>query len=138
MASTRETAVAGLHAVLDAALPWATVLRNAVLPERMPEIGLVILRDGDPGEPEATLSPLTWHYEHRAEIEVIALDDAGFDAVCSAIGAAVTGNRTLGGTVRWAECEAVAPSDIYAEGAAPPKAGIIPVVLYYSTTDPLN
>ena len=36
----------------------ATVLRGEVLPERVPSDGLLILRDGDPGEPEMTLSPL--------------------------------------------------------------------------------
>jgi hypothetical protein len=39
------------------ALP-ATALRGEVLPERVPAEGLLILRDGEPGEPEVTLSPL--------------------------------------------------------------------------------
>jgi hypothetical protein len=39
-----------------------------VLPERVPAAGLLILRDGETGEPEVTLSPLRYHDEHRAEI----------------------------------------------------------------------
>jgi hypothetical protein len=45
--SPRETILAALHARLSA-LP-ATVLRGEVLPERVPTVGLLILRDGEPG-----------------------------------------------------------------------------------------
>ncbi len=47
------------------ALP-ATALRGEVLPERVPANGLLILRDGGPGEPEVTLSPLAC--QHRAAV----------------------------------------------------------------------
>ena len=63
--TVRETILSALHARLSA-LP-ATALRGEVLPERIPPAGLLILRDGEPGEPEVTLSPLTYHYQHRAE-----------------------------------------------------------------------
>ena len=52
----REDVLAALQARL-LALP-ATTLRREVLPERLPDGGLLILRDGEPGEPEVTLSPL--------------------------------------------------------------------------------
>lgn len=57
MMTPRETILVALHMRL-LALP-ATVLRGEVLPERVPPPGLVILRDGEPGEPEVTLLPLT-------------------------------------------------------------------------------
>jgi len=69
MPTTRETILAALHARLSA-LP-AIALRGEVLPERVPADGLLILRDGEPGEPEITLSPLRYHYQHRAEIEAV-------------------------------------------------------------------
>ena len=69
MPSSRETILAALYARLSA-LP-ATALRGEVLPERVPSEGLLILRDGEPGEPEVTLSPLAYHYQHRAEIEAV-------------------------------------------------------------------
>ncbi|MFN3616236.1 MAG: acyl-CoA transferase, partial [Rubrimonas sp.] len=65
MPTPRETILAALHARL-LALP-AAALRGDVLPERLPAAGLLILRDGEPGEPEVTLSPLRYHYQHRAE-----------------------------------------------------------------------
>ena len=54
MASKRETILSVLHARLQNLA--APVLRGDVLPERIPATGLIILRDGKPGEPEVTLS----------------------------------------------------------------------------------
>jgi hypothetical protein len=85
----RETIVAALRTRLSA-LP-ATALRGDVLPERVPAEGLLILRDGDPGKPEVTLSPLRYYYRHRAEIKAIvqgAARDAAFDTPTASIGSA--------------------------------------------------
>jgi hypothetical protein len=59
MPTPRETILAALHARLSA-LPAAN-LRGEVLPERVPANGLLTLRDGEPAEPEVTLSPLRYH-----------------------------------------------------------------------------
>ena len=136
----RETILAALHGLLQT-LP-ATVLRGDVLPERVPAAGLMILRDGNPGEPGVTLSPLTWHYQHRAELEVVvqANDgrDAAFDHLIAQIGAALSADRTLGGLCAWVEAEAPEPVDLPIEGATSLRAAIIPVVLHYSVGDPLG
>ena len=139
MPSTRETILTALHARLSA-LP-ATALRSDVLPERVPTEGLLILRDGEPGEPEVTLSPLAYHYQHRAEIEAVVQGtdrDTIFAALCTSIGAAISADRTLGGRCDWIEAEAPRPVDLPVEGAASLKAAVIPVVLHYSTADPLG
>ncbi len=142
MPTTRETILSALHATLQT-VPDATVLRGEVLPERVPAGGLVILRDGDPGEPEVTLSPVRYHYEHRAELEVVvqgkvsADRDAAFDALTAAIGAALAADRTLGGLCDWMEAEAPRPVDLPVEGGPALKAAVIPVVLHYSLTDSL-
>jgi hypothetical protein len=60
MPTSRETILTALHTLLQTLT--ATALRGEVLPERIPAAGLLILRDGEPGEPEVTLSPLTYHY----------------------------------------------------------------------------
>jgi hypothetical protein len=134
----RETILTALQARLSA-LP-ASSLRGDVLPERVPTAGLLILRDGEPGEPEITLSPLRYHYQHRAEIEAVvqgAARDAAFDTLCASIGAAIVADRTLGGLCDWVEAEAPRPVDLPVEGAASLKAAVIPVILHYSTADPL-
>ena len=138
MPTHRETILTALHARLIT-LP-VTALRGEVLPERVPAGGLLILRDGEPGEPEVTLSPLTYHYQHRAEIEAVVQGsdrDVAFDTLCASIGAALAADRTLGGLCDWIEAEAPQPVDLAVEGAASLKAGIIPVVLHYVTMDPL-
>ena len=139
MPTTRETILAALHTRLSE-LP-ATALRGEVLPERVPANGLLILRDGEPGEPAVTLSPLAYHYEHRAEIEAVvqgAERDAAFDALCASIGAALAAERALGGLCDWLEPEAPRPVDLPVEGAAGRKAAVIPIVLHYTTADPLG
>ena len=140
MPTSRESALAALHARL-LALP-ATALRGDVLPERIPATGLIILRDGNPGEPEVTLSPLTYFYEHRAELEVVIQSgtgrDALFDALTASIGTALASDRTLGGLCDWVEAEAPEPIDLPIEGAAALKAAVIIVVLHYATPDPLT
>jgi hypothetical protein len=143
MPTSSETILQALLAALQT-VPGAPVLREEVLPERVPASGLVILRDGDPGTPEVTLSPLAYHYEHRAEIEVIvqgktpAARANAFDTIVQAIGAAISPDRTLGGLCDWTEAQAPQPVDLPVEGAAALKAAIIPVILAYSTTDPLG
>lgn len=134
----RETILSALHARLST-LP-ASTQRGEVLPERVPAAGLLILRDGDPGEPEVTLSPLRYHYQHRAEVEVViqSVDrDAAFDALCASIGTAIAADRTLGGLCDWVEPEAPVSVDLPIEGAAALKAAVITVVLHYTTTGPL-
>ena len=139
MPTVRETILAALHARLQTLA--APVLRGEVLPERIPPSGLIILRDGKPGEPEVTLSPLTYFYQHRAELEVVIQAgtgrDALFDALAADIGAAIATDRTLGGLCDWAEAEAPEPVDLPIEGAAALKAAVITVVLHYATPDPL-
>lgn len=139
MPSPRETILAALHARLSA-LP-ATALRGEVLPERVPAAGLMILRDGEPGEPEVTLSPLRYHYQHRAEIEAVvqgADRDTAFAALCASIGTLIVVDRTLGGLCDWIEAEAPRPVDLPVDGAASLKAAVITVILHYSTADPLS
>jgi len=143
MPTPRETILQALLAALQT-VPAATVLRGAILPERIPAGGLLILRDGDPGTPDVTLSPLQYHYEHRAEIEVIvqgktpAARDAAFDILLAELASTTTADRTLGGLCDWVEAEAPQPVDLPVEGAEALKAAIVPINLTYTTADPLG
>lgn len=150
MTSRRETVLAALAAAL--ATQARPVARNLAVPVTIPHDGLAILHDGDPGRPEITLSPMTWHYRHRAELDVMVTDTPAaqmpqtgppaaadrFDAICAEIGAAIAADRTLGGTCDWAEAEAPVPSQVAPEGAAPVFAATIGIILHYATTDPLG
>ena len=56
MPSTREQVLSALFDRLQL-IAGGTVKRNEALPSSVPAGGLVILRDGDPGEPDVTLNP---------------------------------------------------------------------------------
>lgn len=142
--SKREQVLNGLQAALEAAMPGSAELlgRNETLPTRIAAGGSAILRDGDPGEPEVTLSPPMYHYQHRAEIDLLVERqaderDAVFDALVQAVGAALAADRTLNGLCDWIEGLAPAPLALAIEGAESMKAATITVVLHYSAADPL-
>jgi hypothetical protein len=140
MPTTRETILQALHALLQT--QPARVLRDEVLPERVPPAGVLILRDGDPGEPTVTLSPLRYHYQHRAELEAVVQAgsgrDAASDGLAAGVGTVLAADRTLGGLCDWVEAEAPRPVDLAVEGAATLKAAVIPIVLHYASADPLG
>jgi hypothetical protein len=102
-ASKAEQVLDALKALLET-LPDVVVKRNSVLPEKIPGGGLIILRDGDPGEPEQALGDFgNAYYQHAVEIEIYVEDgdaatrDADFDALLQQIGAALEADPTLGG-----------------------------------------
>jgi hypothetical protein len=68
-ASKAEQVLDALEALLEM-VPGAVVERKSVLPEKIPDGGLIMLRDGDPGEPEQTLGGFgTTYYQHAVEVE---------------------------------------------------------------------
>ena len=100
-ASKAEQVLEGIMAALET-VPDAVVERNSALPEKIPGGGLIILRDGDPGEPEQALGGFeSTYYQHAVEIEVYLEDgdaaarDAGFDALLQQIGAVLEADPTL-------------------------------------------
>src|SRR6185295_11015263 len=125
MASLREQVAVAALALVAGALPNARVTRNAAKPQRPDPGGNVIVRDGDPGDPDVVMSPLTYTYRHEFELDVMAYESATqsretiLDDMFQAIGLAVENDRTLGGLADWMEAEAPAPEDIEAEGVEP-------------------
>jgi hypothetical protein len=145
MPSKRETILQALDARLKAAMYPLRVdyKRNASVPSRIGGCGRAILRDGNPGEPDHTLSPLTYHWEHRAEIEVYYQDTDGkrelpLDKILVAIGEAIGIDRTFGGLTNWAEPEGPESSDIPVQAGLSFSAVTVGVWLHYDTTDPLQ
>jgi hypothetical protein len=141
--SAREAALLTLHQRLQL-VPGATVLRNEIQPAKIPAGGLVILRDGDPGEPEVTLNPVSYLWQHRAELEVLveaatpAERDAALDALLVVIGEALADDPTLGGAVEWSEAGAPRTEDLAIEGAAALKGAVVPVTLVYTSATALG
>jgi len=140
--SPREQVLAAIAARL-AGVAGATILRNAALPQIIPPGGLVIMGDGDPGEPTVILSPLAYLYDHRVDIDVVvrehdpAARDALFDALLVDIAAALHAERTLGGLADWIEVLPARPAEIPVEGAETLKAATLTCIVTYETADSL-
>jgi len=121
-------------------VPGAKIERNSAVPEKIPAGGLIVLRDGDPGEPDTALGGFGGtYYSHAVEVEAYvengdaAARDAAFDTLVQAVGAALETDPTLGGLAFGMtygrpeiDTEAVA-------GAPAIKTGTITVTVEYET-----
>lgn len=143
MASRREQILQAVLALGAAALPGADVVRNQDKPARIGPGGRLIIRDGDPGEPEVDLSPLAYNYAHRIPLEVAHYEAPGvtreeaLDDMLTALGAGVEADRTLGGLVDFLETAAPATDDTEVEGARSSRWADAALVAHYRTTSPL-
>ncbi|MEO5376059.1 MAG: acyl-CoA transferase [Alphaproteobacteria bacterium] len=134
MPTRREQVLSAVFSRLGS-IPDAEILRNVALPVRIPEAGLIIMRDGDPGLPDVTLNPRTEFYSHRIPVEVITTgDEAALDRLLITVGEALSAADTLGGL---AEMVTVLAPDVGVtpiEGAAMVRHATIPLVVEYQVT----
>lgn len=145
--SQRENAIRALFAVLDQlslGTLGTTVKRNAALPERIADHAMAILRDGEMGEPDVSLSPLTYHWQHQVAIELFVADpdasarDARMDGLLTELASLIEADRTLGGVIEYAEIGPPKFDELAPEGTSGIKACLLPVVLHYSSSCPLH
>ncbi|MBK8174805.1 MAG: acyl-CoA transferase [Rhodospirillales bacterium] len=142
MPSRREQVLLALFGRLKT-IAAASVRRKEALPQTVPAGGLVILRDGDPGEPDVTLNPRTEFYSHRAEVEAFVTQPVGgggetaLDALLSGIGTALVSDRSLGGLAENLFWSAPETSMLAIEGAAPVLTARLTVTIEYLVSDPL-
>ncbi len=121
------------------------VERNTAVPEKIPAGGLIVLRDGDPGEPEQALGGVgSVYYSHAVEIEAYAeaadaaKRDAAFDALVQKIGAVFDADPTLGG-LAFGMAYGRPEIDTEAVAGAPAiKTGTVEVIVEYETETPLG
>ena len=145
MTSKREQALTGLFLCLqNGDLSDAELQRNEPLPTKIPASGLLILRDGDAGEPEITLSPTRYHYAHVAEIEVLVQKpkpderDTALDELLVALGDTLGTDATLSGAVDFMSIGSPEFLTETVEGAPAIKAAVVPITLEYTTLNPLQ
>lgn len=145
MPSKSEQVIEAVKVMIATALPGFQVERNIEGPEIVPADGLVIIRDGFAGEPDITLSPLTYHYAHAVRAEVVVMGitpaerSARLDAALMLIGAAIETDRSLGGLCEWlASADEPPPrGDLHTEGGETGRIADLDVVASYSTSNPL-
>jgi hypothetical protein len=143
-ASKAEQVLEALKALLET-VPDAVVERNSALPEKIPDGGLIILRDGDPGEPEQALGGFgSTYYQHAVEIEVYVEEgngvvrDSSFDDLLQQIGAALDADPTLGGLAFGLTYGRPEPVIEAVAGAPAIKAATLIVTVDYETEAPLS
>lgn len=141
--SKREQVLQALFDKLSA-LPDTEVRRNISLPVKIPSSGLVVLRDGNIGEPTILLSPPCFLYQHRAEIEVVvqqtsaADNDARLDRILEEIGRLLMVDVTLSGLIDHMHADPPEFIEQPIDGGLTIKVALIPLVLEYVSNSNLN
>lgn len=142
----RLDVLTAIVALVRVALPNAEILsldNDAAAPERIRDNGRVIVRAGDPGEPQTDLSPLTYYYDHQIPLEIMTYGrgamspEITLDQMLGAIASQIKADRNLGGIVDWLDASAPQTGDIFHSGARPARAATAILVASYSTPDPL-
>lgn len=142
--SQRESAIGALFAVLGQLSLGVMTKRNVSLPERLSEHAMAVLRDGEMGEPGVSLSPLIYHWQHQVAIEIFVADpdaserDKRMDELLVELAALIEADRTLGGVIEYAEIGPPKFDELAPDGVSGIKACLLPVVLHYSSSGPLN
>ena len=124
--------------------PNAVVERNIAVPAKIPPGGLIVLRDGDPGEPDTALGGFgSAYYSHRVEVEVHvqeaepAIRDAAFDDLVVAVGTALESDPTLDGLVFGMSYGRPSTDLEPIDGAPAIKSGVIEITVEYECDAPL-
>jgi hypothetical protein len=105
---------------------------------------MAILRDGEMGESEVSLSPLTYHWQHQVAIELFVAEpdanarDTRMDGLLMELAALIEADRSLGGVIEYAEIGPPKFNELAPEGTSGIKACLVPVVLHYSSSGSLN
>ena len=142
--SKAEQALEALKVLLET-IPAAVVERNSMLPEKVPGGGLIILRDGNPGESEQSLGGFgNTYYQHAVEIEVYveeggaAARDTTFDDLMQQTGVALEADPTLGGLAFGLTYGRPEPAIEAVAGASAIKSATLFIRVDYESETPLS
>lgn len=144
MQSQAEKILDKLKALIDAA-STAKIERNSAVPEKIPPNGLIIIRDGNPGDPEYVLGGFSnVYYSHNIEIEIYIQDgapaqrDRKFDELMQTVGTVLENNPTLDGLVAGLTYARPDTHTQPIDGGPAIKAGVIMLMAEYETPTPLT
>lgn len=142
--STKEQALKALYTVISTSLsaPDRLIERNTPEELSIPENGLIIMFDGDQGEPESvTLSPVAYAYEHIVNVYVSVQNrlqsfrDDLTDSILEQIENIVLTNRTLTGTVDYCQTMSTESNTENVDGIIV-KHITVPIMIRYVTSNP--
>lgn len=133
-----------LKANVEAALPGVTIAgfdEDDDMPKRVGGAGCVVGHAMGQGEPELEYSPRQYRFRQQIEVDVAGPNGAGgedLDQLLLAIGAAITGDRTLGGLAEWVEASAPMRGSRSTEGVASENWATVPIVAEYLARNALG
>jgi len=136
--SKREVILTALFTKLSK-LQDVTVRRNDPLPQKIPEAGLVTLRDGVITEAETILSPPRIIFAHKVEIEVLvqkatpADRDTALDNLLDNIDRLLVSDTSLSGLIDYMYSEPPEFIEEVTDGSIPIKAATVHIVLEYTS-----
>ena len=121
------------------------VLRNPDKLMKVPADGaIIVLRDGESGDPEVLLSPLTYIYEQVATLE-ITIDNAHAQRqhtrpadLLLITGNLIDNHRSMNGLAEWMEAQAPEFLQEAVEGAPAIRTATVNVLMRFNTTSPLR
>lgn len=140
MARRGEMVLEALKAAFTTALENADVSRKEPKAQRIGPGGRLVIFDGDPGEADILLSPLSYTYEHRIPVEIGAAGDGAaalLETILGTIDGVLKADRTLGGLCSWLDAEAPSPDTLEAPGTAVDASADLIVIATYTTSSPL-
>ncbi len=146
MPTDAETVLSVLRQRLDAATDTEVlVLRNEdPADDEIPDRGCIVIRDGDPGDPEQVLGGFqSCYYEHQIDIEVFvkhgkaSVRDERYAVLVKAIGIALAEDETLGGIIQGITYGQPAPITDRIAGGHDIKSAVISLVAEYDTASPI-
>jgi len=145
LASSKSEQVLEAIKLMLVTVPGAKIERNTAVPEKISPGGLIVLRDGDPGEPETALGGFGGvYYSHNIEIELYieegdaAARDAAFDTLVQSIGTALETDATLGGLAFGMSYGRPEINTETVSGAPAIKTGTITMIVEYETLSRLG
>lgn len=143
MATTAEQVIKGLIGLIEAAVPHVHLVRNPAKEQSLKQGALLCLFDGDRGEPEILLSPMTYSFNHAVQLEIWTEPYANFtaealqDQILSALGPALIADRTVGGLCDHLEPRLDGVETVASDGAVPVRISRITLTCSYTTPSPL-
>lgn len=142
MTTTHAAAVDALETVISVAVVAAggSFYRDPEADVPASNTGVVIMSDGDAGDPEMILSPLTYVWERAVEFEITANGASRrtvVNAILAASEAAIDTDRTLGGVVDDVRILTAPQIGQYdkKDGVAPELSAVLHITLNYDTAD---
>jgi len=137
MTTTSEDALNALLAALQT-ITGPQVDRDLDDPEFIPDAGIICLRDGVT-DYDISFSPITYHWKHEAEVEVIFSDPDGptrrngLQSLLAAVERAINADNTLGGVIDWGYIIKKEVADVQVPGGVPQRGAILTVLMLYNS-----